>query len=57
MAIAVVVIVALVAVGVRWHMLGRLWPSEPVVWLGRAVLAVAAVASSVELARDVSSIL
>lgn len=55
--LAIVAIVALVAVGARRGTLGRIWASKPVVWLGRVALAAAAVASSVELARDVSSIL
>ncbi len=57
LALAVVATVALVAIAGRRRMLGRIWASEPVVWIGRAVLAAAAAASSVELARDVSSIL
>lgn len=56
-AVAVVALVALLVVGYRRRLLGRVWSSEPIVWLGRTVLAAAAVASSVELARDVSSIL
>jgi hypothetical protein len=57
LAVVVVAGVALLVVGNRRHVLGRIWASEPMVWFGRAVLAAAAVASSVELARDVSSIL
>ncbi len=55
--LALVAVGALLAVGYRRRMLGPLWRSEPMVWLGRTALAAVVVASSVELARDVSSIL
>jgi hypothetical protein len=49
-------IVALVALAYRRGQLARVWSSVPVVWLGRAALAAAAVTSSIELARDVNAI-
>jgi hypothetical protein len=51
----VVLVVALIAY--RRRQLSRVWSSAPVVWLGQAALAAAAVVFAVELTRDVTAIL
>ena len=55
--LAEVVVLGVALIARRRRRLARVWSSAPVVWLGRAVLAAAAIASSVELARDVTTIL
>ena len=56
--LAIVILVA-VAIGFaleRWVPLVRLWQSEPVAWLGRAVLAAWGVAGAVALINDIRAI-
>lgn len=55
--LAEVVVLGVALIAHRRRQLARVWSSAPVVWLGRAVLAAAVIASSVELARDVTTIL
>jgi len=51
-------VVALLALfAYRRGVLGSVWSSAPVAWLGRAVLAAAAVLSAAELTRDITAIL
>lgn len=55
--VVLVVLVAWLALRPSAPRLAGMWSSAPVTWLGRAALAVVAVGASVELARDVTTVL